>query len=506
LGDYWQFRAGEPSVVSAVLARLAASTEQAAERLAEHTIVEQVTAPVAGPAPDAGPLLITSSSEFHGSVPCDTIVQRNCTLHVRGNLLGSLTIEPGANVVVEGSVDGKITNLGGWLLVHNKGLAACVALEGPPEAEAAGILKVNLTNLAANFERLSKRTDAECAAVVKADAYGCGIGPIAGALSKSGCNTFFVSDLAQAKRVRTVAPRAVIYLLGGFYSGTGPAFAEIDARPVINSAIELAEWDMFVASQASSRGWAGGCALNVDSGAGGLGLSVEEAAAFAPRVQSLNHGIALLLSRLDKPGGTDDPAHERRLGVFRDLRRLYGGVPASLATSSGIFAGIKAHFDLVRAGSALYGVNPTPGAVNPMLPVVELAARIVQVREFAPGQTLPAQMPAGKGGAVAKRRMRVAFVSLGYADGYPRPAAGSAKRLHVMIRGHRCPVLAPPTMELLPIDVTDLPDRNAARFGALVTLIGDGIGLDELAGASGMAGREILARLGRRFHRVYYAT
>src|SRR5262249_57461969 len=137
--------------------------------------------------------------------------------------------------------------------------------------------------------------------------YGCGIGPVAGALAKSSCNAFFVSDLAEAKRVRAVAPRAVIFVLGGFYSGTGPAFAEIDARPVINSAIELAEWDLFVASQASSQGWAGGCALNVDSGAGGFGLSVEEAAAFAPRVQSLHHRIPLFLSPFDKPGCPHDP-------------------------------------------------------------------------------------------------------------------------------------------------------------------------------------------------------
>ncbi|HEV2624474.1 MAG TPA: alanine racemase, partial [Xanthobacteraceae bacterium] len=148
---------------------------------------------------EGGPLLISSSSEVHGSVLSDTIVQRNCTLHVRGNLLGSLTIEPGANVIVEGSVDGKINNKGGRLLVNNKGLAACVTVEGPPEAEACGILKINLTNLAANYEALTKRTEAECAAMVNADAYGCGIGPIAGPLAKSGCNTFFVANLPEAK-------------------------------------------------------------------------------------------------------------------------------------------------------------------------------------------------------------------------------------------------------------------------------------------------------------------
>jgi alanine racemase len=482
------FGAGEPSVVSAVVAL----AEQGARATVEAVVgqaIEQAT--------EAGPLWISSSSEIHGSVRSDTIVQRNCTLHVRGNLLGSLTIEPGASVIVDGSVDGRITNKGGRLLVHNKGLAACVTVEGPPEAEACGILKINLTALAANYERLTKQTEEECAAVVRADAYGCGIGPVAGALWKSGCKTFFVSNLPEAKRVRAVAPQATIYVLNGFYSGTGPAFADINARPVINSAIELAEWDVFVSAQA----WDGGCALNVDTGNGALGLSLEEATAFAPRVQMLNHGVALVLSGLNPAAASGDARNERQLETFRELRRLYRGIPASLADSSGIFLGSKAHFDLVRAGSALYGINPTPGADNPMLPVIELKARIVQVRELA--------APVSNNGAHAKngakRRTRQALVSLGHADGYPRPASDSGAPLQVVIGGQRCPVAAAPSVDLLPIDVTDL-DRSVARFGAMVTLIGDGIAIDDLATGSGSSGREILCRLGRRFHRIYYAT
>jgi alanine racemase len=467
--------------VSAVVARLAESAERSVES--------------GGPVADASALLISTSSEVHGSIASDTIVQRNCTLHVRGNLLGSLIIEPGASVVVDGSVDGRIVNKGGRLLVHNKGLAACVTVEGPPEAEAGGVLKINLTNVADNFERLAKQTEAECAAVVRADAYGCGIGPIAGALWKTGCKTFFVSNLPEAKSVRAVAPAATIYVLNGFYSGTGPAFADINARPVINSAIELAEWDVFVGAQA----WEGGCALNVDTGESGFGVPLEEAAAFAPRVQSLNHGIALLLSRLDEATTADDPRHERQLERFRELRRLYRGIPASIADSSGIFLGSKAHFDLVRAGSALYGINPTPGAANPMLPVIELKARIVQVREVTAPNT-------AKNGSGAKRRKRLAFVSLGHADGYPRPAGASAAPLQVAIGGQRCPVAAAPSIDLLPVDVTDLPDRSLARFEAMATLIGDGIAIDDLAAASGSSGREILSGLGRRFHRIYYAT
>jgi alanine racemase len=490
--------------VSAVVARLAESAERAVERLAERTFVEQVVAPVAGPVADAGPLVIGSSFEVHGSIRSDTVVQRNCTLHVRGNLLGSLIIEPGANVIIEGSVDGKITNKGGRLLVHNKGLAACVTVAGPPEAEAGGVLKINLTNLAMNYERLSKQTDAECAAVVRADAYGCGIVPIAGALARSGCHTFFVSDLAEARSVRAAAAAgAIIYVLNGFYSGTEPAFAEINARPVINSAIALAEWDVFV----RARAWEGGCALNVDSGAGGLGLSFEEAAAFALRVQAPNHGVSLLLSRLSHAAEPDDPANARQLETFRELRRLYSGIPVSLADSSGIFLAANAHFDLVRAGSALYGVNPMPGAANPMLPVIELKARIVQVRELAANYggkngAKNAAKNGAKNGSGAKRRL--ALASLGHADGYPRPAGNSGKPLTVVIGGQRCPAAAP-SIDLLSIDVSNL-DHSVARAGAMVTVIGDGIGVDDLAAASGSTGREILSRLGHRFHRVYYAS
>jgi len=462
---------------------------------------ESAIAGAAASAMQGAPLLISSSSEVHGSIASDTIVQRNCTLHVRGNLLGSLIIEPGANVVVDGSVDGRITNKGGRLLVHNKGLAAFVTVEGPPEAEACGILKINLTNLAANYERLTKQTEAECAAVVRADAYGCGIAPVAGALRKSGCKTFFVSNLPEARSVRAVAPGAIIYVLNGFYSGGGAAFADINARPVINCAIELAEWDVFVSTQA----WDGGCALNVDTGDSGLGLSLEEATAFAPRVQMLNHGIALLLSRLNHAAAPNDARNARQLETFRELRRFYPGIPASIADSSGIFLGSRAHCDLVRAGSALYGVNPTPGATNLMLPVIELKARIVQVRELGAPASQNGAKKAARNASGSKRRTRLALVSLGQADGYPRPAINGRAPLQVVIGGERCRVAATPTIDLLPIDVTDV-DCSVARFGATVTLIGDGVAIDDLAAASGSTGREILSRLGRRFHRIYYAT
>jgi len=441
-----------------------------------------------------GLLVVSSSTDINGSVLADTIVQKNCALHIRGNLLGRLTIESGAKVVIEGSVDGKIINGGGRLVVNNKGLAACVTTDGPAEAEACGVLKISLTAIVLNWDKLAKHTDAECAAVVKGNAYGCGIEPVAGALAKTGCRTFFVSNIPEAKRVRAVAPNATIYVLNGLYPGTGQAFAEINARPVIRSSIEMAEWDAFVTSDR----WVGGCALHVDTGESRLGISMEEAVAIAPRVGLPRHGIELLMSRLDN---VEKPAHhDRQISRLHDLRRLYRGVPASMANSSGIFVAPKAHFDLVRAGAALYGVNPTPGVANPMLPVIELRARIVRVLSLAPGETI-----ADNFGWAAKRPTRLALVSAGYADGYPRSASTFDNKPQAIVGGRRCPVVGHPSMDLLTVDVTDLSDPTAARFGEVVTLIGPEISIDDLAAASKSTGREVLSHLGRRFHRIYYA-
>jgi alanine racemase len=205
------------------------------------------------------------------------------------------------------------------------------------------------------------------------------------------------------------------------------------------------------------------------------------------------------MGHLDYADTSRHALNERRLGLFRDLRRLYDGVPASLADSFGIFFGAKAHFDLVRGGGALYGLNPMPGAINPMLPVIELRARIVQVRNLAAGRTIVEGT-----GLTAKRAMRLAMVSIGHADGYPHPANGAPGKLQAIVGGRRCPIAAPPSTDLLAIDVTELPDKSAARAGEMVTLIGLEISVDDLAAAVRSTGREVLTRLGHRFHRVYY--
>ena len=438
------------------------------------------------------PLVISSSTETDGSLFTDAIVEKNCSLHVRGSVSGGLTIELGADVLVDGSVHGKIVNRGGRLVVNNKGLTACVAREGPPENEAGAVLTINLSAIAFNWQRLAKNADVECAAALECNAYGCGVNWVADALAKSGCQTFFVTNLAEARRVRAAAPYSIIYVLHGLPAGAAPEFAKLRARPVINSALQLAEWDAFV----GSARWSGGCALNVDTGANGLGLSMAEAAQLSARASSSNHGITLLMSSMANAERVGDPPSDRQIAWFGELHRLYHGIPASLAGASAIFLHRKLQFDLVRADSALFGINPAPRSANPMLPVVELRARIVQVRDTAPGQSLFDAEP---------KRRRLALVSIGRADGFPRSWHPKTK-LYAVIDGHPCPVTTPTSPDVIAIDVTDLPGGRAAGSGEMATLIGATITVDEVAEATRSTGQEVLTALGNRFHRIYYAT
>jgi alanine racemase len=375
-------------------------------------------------------------------------------------------------------------------------LPETVATIGPPEKESGGILTVDLSAIVANWRALSRRAmPAECSAVIKANGYGCGIEQVAQALARAGCKTFFVADLSEARRVRAVVHDVTIYVLGTLIPNTAPAFAEIAARPVIGSLVEMAEWDAFTAQS----GWRGGFALHVDTGMNRLGLTAGEAAAAASRIRSENHGITLLMSHLACAEETDNTLNERQIALFREVRLLYRGVPASLANSSGVFLGSSAHCDMVRPGVALYGVNPTPGRTNPMRAVIDLRARILQVRNVQRNETV-----GYNAGWTAKRATRVAVVGLGYADGYLRSAGASdaAPGGQAIVSGRLCPFAGRVSMDLITIDITDLPE-NAARRGDLVTLIGDEISVDDVAAAGHTIGYEVLTGLGHRYHRAY---
>ena len=195
----------------------------------------------------------------------------------------------------------------------------------------------------------------------------------------------------------------------------------------------------------------------------------------------------------------DHPLNARQIAAFDELRAMFPGVPASLANSSGIFLGPDAHHDMVLPGVALYCANPTPLHINPMRPVVTLEAHIVQVRAISEGETV------GYTAAwTARRPSRIAILSLGYADGILRAASARDHKpgAEAIVAGHPCPFAGLISMDLLAVDVTDLPD-DAARRGELVTLLGENISVDDLASHAGTIGYEVLTSLGRRYARIY---
>jgi alanine racemase len=366
----------------------------------------------------------------------------------------------------------------------------------PKDPETGGTLTVDLDAIADNWQTLTRRLLAvECGAVVKANAYGLGLEPVTARLAQAGCKTFFVADVAEARRARSRARDAAIYVLNGFSPEAAHAFAELDVQPVINSTMELAEWDAFIATQ----GWRGGAAIHIDTGMNRLGMSAEEAAALALRLQQQNHGITLLMSHLACAEVPDHPLNASQIRLFRELRMLYHGVPASLANSAGIFIGDTAHFDLARPGAALYGINPTPGRDNPMRNVLTLSARILQVRKVPQGESV------GYGATwKAKRASRIAVAALGYADGLLRAGSGLDRKAggSAIVAKKRCPIVGYISMDLACIDVTDLPD-NAVRRGSSAVFIGEDLPIDEVAAPAGTIGYEVLVRLGSRCHLAY---
>lgn len=368
------------------------------------------------------------------------------------------------------------------------GRALSMVSTGDVDLAAAGaVLTVDLGALAANYRLLRDLAGSECGAVVKANAYGIGMAPVVAALHAEGCRHFFVGHLSEGAALRAVLADAAIYVLNGIPPGAERAAAEAGLVPALNSVEQVAAWR--ATALASGRRLPG--ALQLDTGMTRLGLSpgaVEALAADAGALEGID--LHLVLSHLACADEPQHPANAAQAALFARLAAFFPGVPRSLANSSGIFLGEAYRGDVARAGAALYGINPTPGTENPMRAVVRVEAKVIQTAECTAGTGI------GYGHDFhADRSMRLATISLGYADGWPRRARGAA--FH---RGVRLPFVGRVSMDSIVIDVSALP-AGALGTGDLVEVIGENQTVDDVAVLAGTIGYEILTDLGNRFHR-----
>ena len=361
---------------------------------------------------------------------------------------------------------------------------------------AGAILTIDLGAIAANWRGLRDAGRAEgrpvdCAAVLKADGYGTGATIVGPRLVAEGCRQFFVAHLDEAIALRGVVPEHPIYVLNGLLPGTEADFVEFGLTPVLNHLGQLNGWR--AAAQRYNRPL--DAVIHIDTGMHRLGFGPEEAQVLANergRLRGLR--LALLMSHLVVSEEPDNPINGEQLSRFRAFVRTMPGAPASLANSSGIFLGPDYHFDLLRPGAALYGINPLPGRANPMLTTVTLQARILQVRRIDALQTV------GYGAAWRSARpSRVATIALGYADGYFRTLIN---RTHVHLGGRKVPVIGRISMDLVTIDVTDVPEAES-QPGALVEVLGPHLTADDLAEHARTNAYEVMTALGRRYARVY---
>ncbi|MCF1503533.1 alanine racemase [Afifella sp. H1R] len=363
------------------------------------------------------------------------------------------------------------------------------------EAAAGLCLTIDLNALVGNWRRLKDLVaPAECAGVVKADAYGTGIAMTGPALFAAGCRTFFVAVPEEGAALRAAlaaydpSETAAIYVLAGFFAEAAELYREARLSPVLGHFGELQSW----------RKWPGRdkAALHVDTGMNRLGLSLADTEALA-EAGGPGPGIDLMISHLACADEPEKPLNERQRERFAHAKALLRLPRASLANSAGIHMGRAYHHELCRPGIALYGGASHPEAVSD--PVVTAEARILQVRTGHPGETV------GYGALETLRRTtRIAILSAGYADGYLRAAGSSdmASGALVSIAGHLAPLLGRISMDLISVDVTDIPE-GLALPGKTAELFGPNVDIDAVARHAGTISYELLTNLSRRAHRRY---
>lgn len=337
-------------------------------------------------------------------------------------------------------------------------------------------LTINLHALAGNWRALDAKTDAETGAVVKADAYGLGAGPVASTLAEEGVRKFFVAVAEEGAAVRrAIGPGPLIFVFSGHMEGDADLLRDHDLVPLLNSPEQFQRHIQALPVHPFG--------LQLDTGMNRLGLEPADWSALRNRAEALNP--VLIMSHLACADEPEHPMNRQQLETFRGMTEGVSA-PRSLAATGGMLLGPEYHFDLCRPGIGLYGGLPFAAAK----PVVTVDLPVIQVRDLAVGETV------GYGNTwKARRPSRIATVAAGYADGLHRAIGGG---IDTFAGDLPCPVVGRISMDLITVDVTDLPHTPER-----LRILNGHQTVDDLAEAAGTIGYEILTSLGSRYSRGY---
>ncbi|MBR4927206.1 MAG: alanine racemase [Alphaproteobacteria bacterium] len=338
-------------------------------------------------------------------------------------------------------------------------------------------MTVSLKNLADNYNTLKKQTKSRAASVVKTNAYGLGAEQVVCRLVKEGCDAFFVAHAIEGRVVRRVAPQADIYVLQGIGTDSVEDFLTYGLTPVIANPDMLRFF--------KNTGITGvRPIIQVETGLNRLGFHQHDIASLTPEDRQ---NFSYILSHL---ACADDQQHfmnVRQQSVFEEMRKQFN-IPATLAASDGAFLGEAFHYDMVRFGASLYGLNTVQGQTTTLKPTVYVTAPVLQVSDVSAGEYV------GYGATYSvKTPQKIAVVSIGYGDGLPRSLSNKGR---VRINGIYAPIVGRLSMDNIMCDVTHIP---SVRVGDSAHILDDIYRADDMAQDAGTIGYEILTSLGKGF-------
>lgn len=354
-----------------------------------------------------------------------------------------------------------------------------------PDFQNNPTVLVNLGAIVRNYKLLKETGGKNCAAVVKANAYGLGVASVSGALYAAGCREFFVSTLAEGIELRQILPSdmahpADIYVFHGARRGETKDFIRHGIIPVLNDLSQVEYW------QSSGK-----YALHIDTGMCRLGLTLQDTA----RLQTVDDkNLCLVISHLACANEPGNSKNSEQLALFQKALLGLPGKRASLANSSGVFLGDNYSFDLLRPGCALYGISPNTSLPNPMESVATVSAPVLQYRRIDKKQSV------GYGASANVNAGSVlATVEIGYADGILRTLGN---KIHGFAGGIKLPIVGRVSMDMVSVDVTMLPEHMLDER-LRITFIGKEQTVDVVAESAGTIGYEIFTRIGARVQRLY---
>lgn len=332
---------------------------------------------------------------------------------------------------------------------------------------------------------------AELLAVVKANAYGHGMTGVAEALRKE-AQLFGVANLEEAMMIRASLLHPIIIL--------GPALP--DERSTIVARGFIPTISTFEEAQAFANTGRVSINFKIDTGMGRMGVVEAEALAVFKRVRALPNITVHSVSTHLPVANEETQYTQHQLARFTQLVHQFraespGDYKVHVLQSSGTLAFNQTPHDIVRVGIMLYGISPLAEFQKLLRPAMTWKTRIGLIREVPKG----ASISYGRT-FIAPRRMRVATLTAGYADGYPRHLSNRGAQM--LVRGKRCDLLGRVTMDLMVIDVSHLPDVDV---GEEVVLMGrqdeQEVSANELAEKAGTISWEITTRIGQRVRRVF---